>query len=223
MPVRRVGSAAAGLPAVSDAVPVLGAGTAAGGAGCVLGGAEGFSVLGGAAAGGGVVILLRPHPAAGNPEISISIHGRKCAKWKVEPRISLSIVADRLARISHQLAAAALDPGMSAALRSVECLDVLSSTPAAPSGRVPCIHARLRRLATKSGEKSGLDACPGLGGYFSLYAKISRAPTRSAGKPWGRSGNGIESMIALSADISREPLPEESSILASVTWPSLPI
>jgi len=36
-------------------------------------------------------------------------------------------------------------------------LDVLSRTPAAPSGRAPCIHARLHRLATKSGEKSGLE------------------------------------------------------------------
>jgi hypothetical protein len=35
-------------------------------------------------------------------------------------------------------------------------LDVLSSTPAALSPRAPCIHARLRRLATKSGEQSGL-------------------------------------------------------------------
>jgi peroxiredoxin len=50
---------------------------------------------------------------------------------------------------------------MSAALRSVGRLEVLSSTPAAPSGRAPCIHARLRRLATKSGEKSGL--APGAG------------------------------------------------------------
>ena len=45
---------------------------------------------------------------------------------------------------------------MSTALRSVGLLDVLSSTPAEPSGRAPCIHARLRRLATKPGEKSGL-------------------------------------------------------------------
>jgi len=45
---------------------------------------------------------------------------------------------------------------MSTALRSVGLLDVLSSTPAEPSGRAPCIHTRLRRLATKSGEKSGL-------------------------------------------------------------------
>ena len=36
---------------------------------------------------------------------------------------------------------------MSTALRSVGLLDVLSSTPAATSGRAPCIHARLRRLA----------------------------------------------------------------------------
>jgi hypothetical protein len=45
---------------------------------------------------------------------------------------------------------------MSTVLRSVGLLDVLSSTPVAPSGRAPCIHARLRLLATKSGEKSGL-------------------------------------------------------------------
>jgi hypothetical protein len=52
---------------------------------------------------------------------------------------------------------------MSTALRSVGLLDILSSMPAGPSvalaGKlpdVPCIHARLRLLATKSGEKCGL-------------------------------------------------------------------
>ena len=53
-----------------------------------------------------------------------------------------------LARISHQLSTAAADPGMSTALRSVGLLDVLSSA--------PWFHACLHRLATKSGEKSGL-------------------------------------------------------------------
>ena len=38
----------------------------------------------------------------------------------------------------------------------VTLLDVLSSTPAESSRRAPCIHARLRRLATKPCEKSGL-------------------------------------------------------------------
>ena len=61
-----------------------------------------------------------------------------------------------LARISHQVSTAAADPGMSTALRSVGFLDVLSSTPAESSRRAPCIHARLRRLATKPGEKCGL-------------------------------------------------------------------
>jgi hypothetical protein len=61
-----------------------------------------------------------------------------------------------LARISHQISAAAADPGISTALRSVGFLDVLSSTPAESSRRTPCIHARLRRLATKPGEKCGL-------------------------------------------------------------------
>jgi hypothetical protein len=53
-----------------------------------------------------------------------------------------------LARISHQLSAAAADPGMATTLRSVGFLDVLSSTPAESSRRAPCSHARLRRLAT---------------------------------------------------------------------------
>jgi hypothetical protein len=57
-----------------------------------------------------------------------------------------------LTRISHQLSTAAADPGMSTAMRSVGCLDVLSSMPAVPSGRAPCIHARLIRLAVKAGE-----------------------------------------------------------------------
>ena len=60
-----------------------------------------------------------------------------------------------LARISPQLSAAASDSGMPTVLRSVGRLDVLSSTPAAPSRRAPCIHARLRHLATKPGAKSG--------------------------------------------------------------------
>ena len=54
---------------------------------------------------------------------------------------------------------------MSAALRSVGFLDVLSSTPAEYSRRAPCSHARLRRLATKSGEKRGLGACPSIRRY----------------------------------------------------------
>jgi len=46
---------------------------------------------------------------------------------------------DWLARISHQLSTAVPDPGMSTALRSVGLLDVLSSTPAAPSvARLVC-------------------------------------------------------------------------------------
>jgi hypothetical protein len=44
---------------------------------------------------------------------------------------------------------------MTAALLSAACRDALSSMAAAPSGRAPCIHARLRRLATKSVRKAG--------------------------------------------------------------------
>jgi len=64
----------------------------------------------------------------------------------------------QLACIS-QCAVKGADPGMSTALRSVGRLDVPSSTPAAPSGRAPCFHARLRRPATKAGEKSGPNNC----------------------------------------------------------------
>jgi hypothetical protein len=53
-----------------------------------------------------------------------------------------------LTRIIHEASTAAADPGMSAALRSVGFLDVLLSTAAESSRRAPCIHARLRRLAT---------------------------------------------------------------------------
>ena len=69
-----------------------------------------------------------------------------------------------LARISHQISTAAADPGMSTSLGSVGFLDVLLSTPAESSRRAgykapdaPCIHARLRRLATKPCEECGLE------------------------------------------------------------------
>ena len=70
----------------------------------------------------------------------------------------------KLTRIIHEASAAAVDPGMSAALRSVVFLSVLSSTPAESSHRAgynapdaPCIHARLRRLATNLHEYCGLE------------------------------------------------------------------
>jgi hypothetical protein len=53
-----------------------------------------------------------------------------------------------LTRIIHEASTAAADPGMSTALRSVGFLDVLSSTLAESSRRVPCSHARLHRLVT---------------------------------------------------------------------------
>jgi hypothetical protein len=83
-----------------------------------------------------------------------------------------------LARISHQLSTAAADPGMSTALRSVGRLDVLSSTPAAPSGRAPCIHAHLHRLATKSGEKSG--SAPSRRAFFRKIVVSGYATDRRA-------------------------------------------
>jgi hypothetical protein len=39
---------------------------------------------------------------------------------------------------------------MTTAMHSAGCLDTLSGMSAESSGRAPCIHARLRRLATKS-------------------------------------------------------------------------
>ena len=51
-----------------------------------------------------------------------------------------------LTRIIHEASAAAADPGISAALRSVGLLDVLSSTPAAPS--VALAGKRQMRLAS---------------------------------------------------------------------------
>jgi hypothetical protein len=83
---------------------------------------------------------------------------RQLSAWGAENfRLGTTLLrALVLTRISHQLSAAATDPGMSTALRSVGHLDVLSSTPAAPSGRSPCIHPHLRRFAAKPGEKCGL-------------------------------------------------------------------
>lgn len=46
-----------------------------------------------------------------------------------------------LARLSHRISTAAADPGMSTALRPVEFLDVLSSTPAESSHRAPVSEA----------------------------------------------------------------------------------
>jgi hypothetical protein len=72
-----------------------------------------------------------------------------------------SAAAASLTRISRQISAAAADPGMSTALRSVGLLDILSSMPAGPLEIYIFTlgakhHARLRRLATKSVEKCGL-------------------------------------------------------------------
>ncbi len=62
----------------------------------------------------------------------------------------------RLTRISHQLSTAATDSGAAAALRSIRLLDIVSTMPAGPNLRAPCIRTTLRRLATISGEKYGL-------------------------------------------------------------------
>ena len=66
------------------------------------------------------------------------------------------LLARQLARISHQLSAAAAEKAVSTALRSVTVLDVLSSTPARANHRAPCIHsllppASLRHLVRNAG------------------------------------------------------------------------
>ena len=60
------------------------------------------------------------------------------------------------ARIFHVVSTAAAQSDMSTALRLFGLLDILSYMPSSPSLRAPCIHARLRRLATKPYEISGL-------------------------------------------------------------------
>jgi len=53
-----------------------------------------------------------------------------------------------LAQIFHTDSTTAPQSGMSTALRLWCLLDILSYMPSSPSLRAPCIHARLRRLAT---------------------------------------------------------------------------
>jgi hypothetical protein len=66
-----------------------------------------------------------------------------------------------LARISHQLPAAAGDAPHSAVLSRLGVLDVPSSTPPRPSGRKPHCAQHLTVLATKPGEICGLAALSG--------------------------------------------------------------
>jgi len=54
---------------------------------------------------------------------------------------------------------------MPPALRLKNDLDVLVSTPVAIFLHAPCIHGALHHLATKIGDKSGLD------NYFIFFAK----------------------------------------------------
>jgi len=61
-----------------------------------------------------------------------------------------------LARISHQVSAAAGDALHLAVFSRLVVLDVLSSTPLRPSGRKPHWAQHLAALATKPGEIRGL-------------------------------------------------------------------
>jgi len=62
-----------------------------------------------------------------------------------------------LARNSHQPTAAGAHLPESTALRSDKELDVLYSTAARFVSRAPCIFGHLRALASRPGEKRGLD------------------------------------------------------------------
>ena len=78
--------------------------------------------------------------------------------------VGAAVVAE-LARISHQLSAAAGDAPHPARFSRLGVLDVQSSTPPRPSGRKPHGARHLAALATKPGEIGGLDqigAPPGL-------------------------------------------------------------
>jgi hypothetical protein len=74
---------------------------------------------------------------------------------KMQDRYRNLPVGTELARIIHEASAAASDPGMSAALRSVVLLDVLSSTPAGPSvvrlASTPVCAASLRTFMNNAG------------------------------------------------------------------------
>ena len=86
----------------------------------------------------------------------LSMRGSQCSSSLCR----VQQVMHDLARISHQLSAAAGEKAVSTALRSVTVLDVLSSTPARANHRAPCIRSLLPRLATTPGEKCGLREAP---------------------------------------------------------------
>jgi len=88
------------------------------------------------------------------------------------------------AGISHGAPAAAPYLPAPAALRSARVLDVLSSTPVRPVGRVPCIHGHPGRLATDPGEKRGLGCLRPLDQTVDLVPQ--KAPARKDGR--GRGG-----------------------------------
>ena len=88
-------------------------------------------------------------------------HRETCSSLRVSAiKITLKEAIRRdQARIFHTVSTAASQSGMSTALRLFGLLDILCNMPSSPSLRAPCIHAHLRRLATKSYEISGLKPC----------------------------------------------------------------
>jgi len=97
---------------------------------------------------------------------------------------------DRIARISHQLSAAAGDLLQSAVFALIRLLDVLLSTTPRPSGRKPHISQQLSDLAPKPGEICELDveaqSTLRLDGPFELECGSVLEGVRVAYRTWGR-------------------------------------
>jgi len=102
-----------------------------------------------------IVQSPQPHLAGLYPVLGkVTSGGRVIDRIQPGDRLRISL----LARISHRRSAAGAGRRVSTALRLVGLLNVLSSTPASPSLRAPCIHAPLRALATNGDEICGLES-----------------------------------------------------------------
>ena len=104
---------------------------------------------------------LRRH--AGASPVSLGADAER--RWAIERGLQLC-AQNAPARISHQVTAADADLTAFAALNAArvprvplasQARSVLSSTPARPDSRSPCQCSHLRALASRPGEKCGLD------------------------------------------------------------------
>ena len=120
--------------------------------------------------------LVSPHGSARGPKPAHPAPPvRACAgarRRRGTPRFGCRTRGPDLARISHQLTAADADLAIFAALNAVRVLNVLSSTPARPNSRSPCENSHLHALASRSGEKCGLNTRVG-DGFGPVARKMS--------------------------------------------------